>query len=92
MIRATRDFDPLELLDYAEAIRESYVPTVDKVSIEEKILLSHEEDNWGLSPWEVQEVVQEAMAQLPDGLEEHVDLIFDVIYEAVAEALSRAGR
>jgi hypothetical protein len=92
MIRATQDFDPLDLLDHAEAILENYVPSVDKVSIEDKILLSHEEDNWGLSPWEVQEVVQEAMSQLPDGLEEHVDLIFDVIYEAIAEALDRARR
>lgn len=92
MIRATQDFDPLDLLDHAEAVRESYVPTIDKISIEEKILLAAEEDNWGLSPWEIQEVVQEALNELPDGLEEHMDVLFDLVYDAIAEALGRVRR
>lgn len=92
MIRVIDKLDPLEMLDHAEAVLETYMPTMDKMSIEEKLLLSHEEEVGGLSPWEVQEVVQEAMTQLPDGLEEHVDLIFDIIYEAIAEALERSRR
>jgi hypothetical protein len=83
------ELDPLVVLKQTGDVIDAYVPLVDKDSMEDKVILAHEEDSYGLSPWEVQEVVQDAMRNLPDGLEGHVDILFDIIYEAVADALER---
>jgi len=41
-----------------------------------------------LAPWEITEIVQTAMANLPSDLGiEQIDMVFDVIYDAVSEAL-----
>lgn len=80
-----------ELLDHAENVRDRYEVLVDKIPTEEKIIMSHEaEQTLGLEPWEISEIVQGALNELPEGLEDHVDTLFDVVYDAVAEALDRA--
>jgi hypothetical protein len=63
---------------------------VDKIPTEDKILLSAEEEAFGLEPWEIQGIVQSALNHLPEGLDEYVDILFDTIYEAVSEALEQA--
>ena len=63
---------------------------IDPLSMEEKIVLAHEQ-TFELEPWEITEVVQRAMNQLPQDLDvEDMDVFFDVIYDAVSEALERA--
>jgi hypothetical protein len=80
-----------ELLDHAENVRDRYEVLVDKIPTEEKIIMAHEaEQTLGLEPWEISEIVQGALNELPEGLEDHVDTLFDVVYDAVAEALDRA--
>ena len=62
---------------------------IDPLSTEEKLLMAHEAPI-ELAPWEMQEIVQEAMAELPNELNvEQVDVVFDVIYDAISEALER---
>jgi hypothetical protein len=79
------------LLDHAEKVRDRYEVLVDKIPTEDKIIMAHEaEQNASLAPWEISEIVQSALAELPEGMEEHVDVLFDVVYDAVSEALERA--
>ncbi len=60
---------------------------IDPLSMEEKIILAHE-GPVELAPWEITEIVQTAMSNLPSDLGiEQVDMVFDVIYDAVSEAL-----
>ena len=62
---------------------------IDPLTTEEKLVLAHEAPI-ELAPWEITEVVQGAMADLPPDFDvEEIDLIFDVIYEAVSNALER---
>ncbi len=69
------------------AVLEDY--EIDPLSMEEKIVLAHE-GPVELAPWEITEIVQEAMADLPNELNvEQVDIVFDVIYDAISEALER---
>ena len=80
------------LLDHLEKVSDEYLEMVDKIPMGEKLVRSREEDlrsEMGLEPWEINEVVQQALNNLPEGLEEHVGSLFDVLYDAVAEALSR---
>lgn len=83
----------IDLLDHLEKVRDDYVDLVDKIPTEDKLLMSHGEVAIrGLEPWEVSEIVQGALNDLPEGLEDHVDNLFDIIYDAIAEALDRVGR
>ena len=67
------------------AVLEDY--EIAPLSTEEKLVLAHE-GPVELAPWEITEIVQDAMANLPQELNvEQVDLVFDVIYDAVSEAL-----
>lgn len=62
---------------------------IDPLSMEEKIILSHE-GPVELAPWEISEIVQTALADLSTSLEiEQVDIVFDVMYDAISEALER---
>ncbi len=60
---------------------------IDPLSMEEKIILAYA-GPVELAPWEITEIVQTAMANLPSDLGiEQIDMVFDVIYDAVSEAL-----
>lgn len=77
--------------DYTtEELLELLDRTMDKVPMEEKLLMSRDASLFYLEPWEVQDIAQTAMSRLPEGLEDQVDLIFDVVYDAISEALERA--
>jgi len=80
------------LLDHMEKVHDDYEVLVDKVPTEDKMIASREEEFAGLEPWEISEIVQGSLNDLPEGLEDHVDSIFDIVYNAVAEALDRARR
>lgn len=91
------DFDDFvtgdELLEHAERVLEDFVPLVEKVSMEDKLILAHEEMESSLEPWEIQEIAQGALARLQrllDLPEDEVDLIFDVIYDAVSDGADRS--
>ena len=79
------DYSTEELLEMLDKI-------MDKVPTEEKALQMQETELFYLEPWEIQDIAQEALGNLPEGLEEQVDLLFDVIYDAVSEGLARARR
>lgn len=82
-----------DLLDHLERVHDDYVDAVGKVPLEDKVIIAHEEfSSNGLEPWEVSEIVQSALNDLPEGLEEHVDSLFDIVYDAISEALDRARR
>ena len=82
-----------KLLLHLEEVHDEYVELVEKIPMEDKIILAHEEPVSGnLTPWEISEVVHEALNNLPEGLENHIDGLFDTIYDAVLEALDRARR
>jgi hypothetical protein len=74
-----------------EELLEMLNKAMDKVPMEDT-QYSQEAELFYLEPWEIQDITQEALGNLPEGLEEQVDLIFDVIYEAVSEGLARARR
>jgi len=81
-----------ELLDHLEKVSDDYLQNVDKIPTGEKLVRAREEELQavvGLEPWEINEIVQQALNNLPEGLEEHVGSLFDVLYEAVAEGISR---
>ncbi len=68
---------------------EDYV--ADPLTTEEKIVLAHEKP-LELDSWEILEVVQSALRELPPGFDvEQIDILFDVIHDAVVEAVERAG-
>lgn len=68
---------------------EDYV--ADPLTTEEKIVLAHEKP-LELDSWEILEVVQNALRELPPGFDvEQIDILFDVIHDAVVEAVERAG-
>jgi len=79
------EYSTQELLEMLEKV-------MDKVPLEDKLVQVHEAELFYLEPWEIQDITQEALGNLPEGLEEQVDLIFDVIYDAVSEGLQRARR
>ncbi len=87
-----------DLLDHMEKVHDDYPDLVDKddcfelpqISTEDKIIMAHEEP--GLEPWEISEIVQGALTDLPENLEDHVPALFDVVYEAISEALDRTRR
>ena len=81
-----------ELLDHVIMVQTEYEELLDKIPTEEKMVRAQEEALIGLEPFEIQEIAQDALRNLPDGLEEHVDALFDVIYEAVSEAVDKARR
>jgi hypothetical protein len=78
-----------DLLDHLEKVHEDYTELVDKASTEDKLILAHELEDFGLEPWEISEIVQHSLNNLPDGLEDHVDSLFDIVYDAISEALDR---
>ena len=80
-----------DLLAHLEKVHENYI-VVEKIPMEDKILAAHEEDTpRGLAPWQVSEIVQEAIKRLPIELGEYNDEVFDIMYEAVSEALDSSG-
>ena len=81
-----------DLLDHLEETHDAYVELVDKIPMEDKLIMAHEEEPSGLEPWEISEIVQGALHGLPEGLDDHVDSIFDIVYDAVAVALDRNRR
>ena len=83
---------PNELLDHLEKVLDEYGDVVEKVPLEEKLIRAHEEESKSLEPWEISDIVQSALGELPEGLNGHVDIIFDIVYEAISEALAEARR
>ena len=80
-----------DLLDRMEHTYEEYIDLVDKAPTEDKIYLSREETNSGLEPWEISDLAENVIAQLPESLRtEDADVLFDLVYEAIHEALDRA--
>ncbi len=79
-----------DLLDSLEQIQADYGELVEKVPLEEKLIRAHEAP--ALEPWEISDIVQQALNNLPEGLEEHVDSIFDVVYDAISVALDKTRR
>lgn len=78
------------LLDRVEKVRDDYLVLVDKIPTEDKIIMAHEaEETLGLEPWEISDIVTDALKELPEGMEDHIDTLFDVVYDAVSEALTR---
>ncbi len=77
------------LLDHIEKVQETYVGLVDKAPTEDKVIMAREMEEEGLAPWEISEIVQAALNDLPEGLEEHMDSLFDVVYEAISKSLDR---
>jgi len=77
------------LLDRVEKVSEDYLVLVDKIPTEDKIIMAHEEETLGLEPWEISDIVTDALKELPEGMEDHIDTLFDVVYDAVSEALTR---
>lgn len=79
-----------DLLNHMEKVHDTYVDLVDKIPTEDKIIMSHElEESGGLEPWEISEITQAALNNLPEGLEDHVDALFDLVYDAISEALDK---
>lgn len=78
-----------ELLDHVEKIQDDYEVLVDKIPTEDKLIASREEEFADLEPWEISEIVQESLNNLPERLEEHIDIVFDIVYAAVAKAVDR---
>lgn len=61
---------------------------LDPLSTEDKLVSAHE-GPIELAPWEITEIVEDAMSNLPRDFDvEQTDIIFDVIYDAVTEALN----
>ena len=82
-----------DLLDHLEQVRDDYLEPIDKIPMEDKLIMSREEElTVTLEPWEISEVVRGALGELPESLEGHVDSLFNVVYDAIAEALDRARR
>ena len=81
-----------DLLNHLEKIQGDYVELVDKIPTEDKLIMAHEQESAGLAPWEISEIVQDALNGLPEELDNHVDSIFDVVYDAVASALDKNRR
>lgn len=81
-----KDLDPSFFLDYGFAIVED--TPLDKVSLEDK--LDFPMHPVSLEPYQIQELTQAALAKLPEGLEDYVDVLFDIIYDAISEALEVA--
>ena len=77
------------LLDHAEKIQDDYEVLVDKIPMEDKLIAAREEEFAGLEPWEISEIVQESLNNLPEGLEKYIDNIFDIVYGAVAKTVDR---
>jgi hypothetical protein len=79
-----------DLLDHLEKVHDDYVELVDKIPTEDKLIMAHEEAlEAGLEPWEISEIVRDALNDLPEGLEGHTDGLFDIVYDAISEALDR---
>lgn len=74
-----------------EKLLEQTQTAVDKISMEDKILLAEEERDGGLEPWEIAEITQHVLSKLPESIKnsEEVDLLFDIIYDAIYEALDK---
>ena len=67
---------------------EATMEEVERVTTEDKICAAYEERASLTSPWEIEEMVQEALAQLPDDLsQEQTELIHDVLYETLTTAI-----
>jgi len=82
-----------DLLDHLEKVHDEYEVLVDKIPTEDKLIMAFEEElSVVLEPWEISEIVQGALRDIPEGLENHVDSLYDVIYDAILEALERARR
>ena len=78
-----------KLLDHLEKVHDDYVELVEKVSTEDKLIMSREEDIKDLEPWEISEIARNVLNDLPQGLEGHADGLFDIVYGAISEAMFR---
>jgi len=76
--------------DSMEKFYEDDMNPIDKVPIEDKFVAAHAEEMRGLEPWEISEIVNAALGDIPECLGEHADTLFDTLYEAILEALDRA--
>lgn len=82
-----------DLLDHMERVHDEYEVLIDKIPTEDKLIMAFEEElSVVLEPWEISEIVQGALNELPEGLEDYVDSLFDVVYDAISVALERARR
>lgn len=82
-----------DMLDHLEQVRDDYLVPIEKIPMEDKLIMSREEAlAINLEPWEISEITQQHLNDLPEGLEGHVDSLFDVVYDAITEALDRARR
>ena len=82
-----------DLLDHMERVHDEYEILIDKIPTEDKLIMAFEEElQVILEPWEISEVVQGALNELPEGLEDYIDSLFDVVYDAISEALERTRR
>jgi hypothetical protein len=80
-----------EILEREMELFEEELCPVDKVPFEDKIIAAYDERAEVLSPWELENLVQESMAQLPDDLtQEQREDIHDVMFEAITSALDTA--
>ena len=78
-----------DLLDHLEKVRDDYEVLVEKIPMEDKLIMSREEAlAVNLEPWEISEIVQGALGQV----DAPADNLFDVIYDAISEALDKARR
>ncbi len=79
-----------QLLDHLEKVRDEYVELVDKIPMEDKIIMAFEERTCGLEPWEISEITQSVMSKLPESLKtKDVDILFDLIYDGITEGILR---
>jgi len=84
--------DNNELIDHLEKVRDDFLVPIDKIPMEDKLIMSREEElevAVTLEPWEISEIVQSSLKELPQGLEGHAGQLFDVVYDAISEALDR---
>ncbi len=82
------DSEQLALLEQDRGIIESYIEDVDKIPTEDKIMAMYEEESVPLTPWDIDVIVQEALAKLGDVITiGNTDKAYEVIYEAVSEAV-----
>lgn len=67
---------------------EATMEEAERITTEDKICAAYEDRAALTTPWEIEELVQESLAQLPNDLsQEQIELIHDVMYETVTTAI-----
>lgn len=70
---------------------EEELNAADRLPLEDKIVAAYDERSEVMSPWAIDSLVQEAMAQLPEDLtQEQREDVYDIMYETIATALDNA--